>query len=59
VRLGFFEDGMEAAEVGPFVGVKGEDSEQRSHGLSVIPRKRHPGRCTGKGAKHSFPWIAS
>ncbi len=31
---------MEAAEVGPLVGVEREDGEQRGHGLPVIPRER-------------------
>ncbi len=29
VRLGLLEDGVEAAEVGPLVGVEGEDGKQR------------------------------
>jgi hypothetical protein len=48
MRLGLLEDGMEAVEVGPFVGVKREDGEQRGHSLSVMPRERHPGRCAEK-----------
>jgi hypothetical protein len=43
MRLGFFEDGVEAAKVGPFVGVEREDGEQRGHGLPVIPRERRTG----------------
>jgi hypothetical protein len=55
----WFEDGMEVAEVGLFVGVEGEDGEQRSHSLLVIPWERHPERCAEKAGKHSYSWIVS
>ncbi len=54
VRLGLLEDGVEAAEVSPLVGVEGEDGKQRGYGLPVIPRERCSGRCAVKAAKHSY-----
>ncbi len=50
MRLGLLEDGVEAAEVGPLVGVEGEDGKQRGHGLPVIPRERR-----SKGETPLFP----
>ncbi len=54
VKLGLLEDGVEAAEVGPLVGVEGEDGKQRGHGLPVIPGERRSGRCAVKAAKYSY-----
>jgi hypothetical protein len=45
MRLGFSNDSVEAAEVGPPIGVEGEDSEQRGNSLPVIPRERCNQKC--------------
>jgi hypothetical protein len=45
MRLGLPDDSVEAAEVGPLVGVEGEDSEQRGYSLPVIPRERCNQKC--------------
>jgi hypothetical protein len=59
MRLGLLEDGVEATEVGPLVGVEGEDGEQRGHGLPVIPRVRRTGKHAVKAAKHSYSRAVS
>jgi hypothetical protein len=59
VRLGLLENGVEAAEASPLVGVGGEDGEQRGQGLPVVPRERQSRRCAVKAAKHSYSWAVS